>query len=205
MSVRISNQVTVGLGAGGKVCAYTAATTHLVIDADGYYGPRGGQGLTALVPVRLVDSRLTGALIGGEARSLDVAGVGGTPTDASAVALNVTVTDPVDGGYLTVYPCDEGRPLASNLNLAAGQTVTNTVAAKVDGAGRVCVVSTATTHVVVDLDGAYHPGGDDVFTPVLPTRVTDTRTAGPLAASGRSPSPSPVGSSPPTPTPWRST
>jgi hypothetical protein len=181
-AVTVPNQVTVGIGAGGKVCAYTAATTHLVVDANGYYGPTGGQGLTALAPVRLVDSRLTGPLIGGEPRVLDVAGVGGTPADASAVALNVTVTDPVDGGYLTVYPCDEGRPLASNLNFAPGQTVANAVAAKVDGAGRVCVVSTATTHVVVDLDGAYHPGGDDVFTPILPRRVTDTRTAGPLGA-----------------------
>jgi hypothetical protein len=43
-----------------------------------------------------------------------------------AVSLNVTVTDPVGPGFVTVYPCGE-RPLASNVNFTSGQTVPNAV------------------------------------------------------------------------------
>ena len=49
---------------------------------------------------------------------------------AEAVTMNVTVTEPVADGFLTVYPCDAPRPLASNLNYAAGQTVPNLVTVK---------------------------------------------------------------------------
>ena len=45
---------------------------------------------------------------------------------------------PIGPGYLTVYPCAAGLPLASNLNFAAGQTVANVA-----------------THLVVDLAELY--------------------------------------------------
>jgi hypothetical protein len=56
--------------------------------------------------------------------------------------------------------------------------VANAVVAKVDGAGQVCLYATATTQVVVDVDGAYSPAGNDTFGGVAPARVTDTRATG---------------------------
>ena len=46
----------------------------------------------------------------------------GVPRDASTVYLNIT-TDGTAGpnGYVTVYPCDAPRPVASNFNPIAGQ------------------------------------------------------------------------------------
>ena len=68
---------------------------------------------------------------------LDVTGVAGVPDDAMAVALNVTVTQPSVDGYLTVYPCGQAPPLASNLNFERGETIPNLVITKV-GAGGGC-------------------------------------------------------------------
>ena len=53
--------------------------------------------------------------------------------DASAVVLKVTVTEPVGAGFVTVFPCGSPRPLASNVNFVAGQTVANSVVSGVGG------------------------------------------------------------------------
>ena len=85
-------------------------------------------------PQRLVDTR-TGARTAdgefagiGERRAdstlaIDVAGRVGLDDEPGAVILNVTVTSPGDLGFLTVWPCDEQRPTASNLNYISDQTV----------------------------------------------------------------------------------
>ena len=50
---------------------------------------------------------------------------------ASAVLLNVTAVAPTTGTYVTVFPTDVERPVASNLNAAAGQVVPNMVISKI--------------------------------------------------------------------------
>lgn len=54
-----------------------------------------------------------------------------------AVALKVTVTNPTGPSLLTVWPAGSARPLASNLNFTARQTVPNMVIAKVGDDGQV--------------------------------------------------------------------
>ena len=61
---------------------------------------------------------------------MPVSGVG-------AVVLNVTVAEAVSSGFVTVCPWGEARPLASKLNFVAGQTVANSVVAKVGAGGMV--------------------------------------------------------------------
>ena len=46
--------------------------------------------------------------------------------------LNVTVVDPTETGFLTVYPMGEPLPTASNLNFTPCRTVPNHVIATVD-------------------------------------------------------------------------
>ena len=69
------------------------------------------------------------------------------------MALNVTITEPAALGYLVVWPCSTPQPEASNLNYERMQTVPNAVIAKADAQGQVCVMSTATAHLVVDVTG----------------------------------------------------
>jgi hypothetical protein len=86
-------------------------------------------GFTGTAPVRVLDTRLgVGAVqakVGaGQAVTLTVPGL---PAGATAVALNVTVTNPTAAGYLSVYPAGVPRPTASNLNFVAGETIPNMV------------------------------------------------------------------------------
>ena len=102
-----------------------------------------------------------------------VTGVAGVPASGvGAVSLNVTVVDPVAAGVrdgVSVWD----RPMASNLNYVAGQMVPNAVIAPVSAAGEVCFFSSATTHLVADVNGWFAAGSG--FAAVSPLRVFDTR------------------------------
>lgn len=104
-----------------------------------------------------------------------VTGVAGVPTDGSvtAVALNVTVTEPDAWGYLTVWPCGSPRTVASNVNYLGRSSVEpNAVLVKLDETGEVCLHSSAGAHVIVDVAGWFTEGFDGV----VPTRLIDTRS-----------------------------
>ena len=69
--------------------------------------------------------------------AVPVAGQGGVPaTGASAVVLNVTITEPTSETFLTVFLSGTVRPLASNLNALANKTVPNLVVAKLGQTAR---------------------------------------------------------------------
>ena len=71
-------------------------------------------------------------------------------------SLNVAVTQPTVGGWLTVYPTGTPRPLAASINFAPDQTISNLVVAKVGTDGKIDIYNAAgTTHVVVDVAGWF--------------------------------------------------
>ena len=153
----IPNAVIVGVGSGGKVSLYNSAgSTHLVVDVAGWFD----LGFDAVTPTRLMDTRtgLGGVVLGpGATRTLRVTGSGGIPTEGvGGVSLNVTVTEPTAAGYLTVWPAGRNRPLASNLNFVAGQTIPNAVSTGVNADGDIEIYNSAgNTHVIVDVTGWY--------------------------------------------------
>lgn len=163
----VPNLVMAKVGADGKVSVYNhAGTTDVILDVVGWFGAVGadtGDRFNSLSPTRILDTRSgTGgfsAPVGaGGTISPTVTGVGGVPASGvSAVVLNVTVTEPTASeGFLTVFPSGAVRPLASNLNFVAGQTVPNLVMAKVGADGKVSVFNNlGTSHVVFDLVGWY--------------------------------------------------
>ena len=174
------------IGSGGPGAA--AVTSSVV--------PWSGSGYHPLVPSRILDSRLpdvgfTGRVVAGTPRSLPVTGLGGAsnvPGSASAVVLNVTVTDSTAESFLTVFPTGSSKPNASNLNFGAGQVIPNLVTVKL-GAGGMVDLATAvgSTNVVADVVGYYDDGEviGDRFTPTTPRRLLDTRTpsgGGPVVA-----------------------
>jgi hypothetical protein len=73
-----------------------------------------------LVPSRIVDTRYgngapTAKVGAGASVDLQVTGRGRVPSSAvSAVVMNVTATEPTQGGHLTVWPTGTARPLASS-------------------------------------------------------------------------------------------
>src|SRR5262245_46454528 len=72
------------------------------------------------------------------------------PADASAVALNVTATNPTTAGYVSLYPCGQGVPQVSNVNFVQGQTVANAAIVPLGVDGKVCVFAFSPVNVVID-------------------------------------------------------
>jgi hypothetical protein len=151
---------------------------------------------TPVVPTRIADSRPLGPSVGpyttpwgtGTTRDVVVTGVGGVPANATAIALNVTVTDATAPSHLTLWPAGESRPTASNLNWGHDWTVANAVTVKVGAAGRVSVHNAqGAVHVVVDVVGYYRPAKGSWFTPLTPLRVIDSRPNGPNLGPYRTP------------------
>jgi hypothetical protein len=166
----VPNSVLAKLGAAGKICLFTSASTDLLVDVSGYFATT--ESLTPLTaPGRVLDTRdpdgqtidglhrAVGRVAGGATYELPVGGRGGVPVDAASVVLNVTVVNPVAGGFVTVYPCGQSRPNASNLNFVAGDIVPNSVLAKLGAAGKICLFTSASTDVLVDVTGYFPPTG----------------------------------------------
>lgn len=95
--------------------------------------------------------------------SLELVQVRGTngncviPTNAVGVTMNVTIITPTARSYLTVFPADAYRPLASNLNWSASQGPTgNSVTARLSADGKLYFYNHAgTVHVIADIIGYY--------------------------------------------------
>jgi hypothetical protein len=143
---------------------------------------------TPVDPVRILDTRdgtgvadqHAGPIGAGQVTEVVVTGVAGVPeSGVGAVVLNVTATEAPGRGYVTVFPCGQARPVASNLNFRRGVNVANQVTAKVGNDGRVCFFANSQVHIVADLSGWY---ADDFaavpgfrYEAVTPARIVDTR------------------------------
>jgi SpoIID/LytB domain protein len=168
-----ANAVLVKLGSGGGLCVYSTTRTHLLVDVTGWFP--AGASYVATTPARYSDTRGWRPANPGE--TLVVTVTGGplrVPGDAAAVTLNVTVTRPAAAGWLTVYPCGEAAPLASNVNFSSGQTVANAVIAHPGTSGQVCIYSSASTDFIVDVSGWFP--NETAYRPLAPARLVDTRS-----------------------------
>ncbi|HVL06042.1 MAG TPA: fibronectin type III domain-containing protein [Acidimicrobiales bacterium] len=186
----VPNLVVVKVGAGGKVSLYNnAGTTHVIADVSGWYGAGGGtQGSRyhPVAPSRLLDTRsglgaVASKLAPQGALDLQVTGRAGVPaTGVTAVAVNVTVTEPSAGGFLTTWPTGGLPPLASSLNFATAQTVANLAVVKVGSDGKISFFNGGGgVHVVADVAGWFGPEGEATgarFHPLAPARALDTRS-----------------------------
>ena len=197
------NGVIAPIGDDGSICVHTSTSAEVIVDLAGYFGgsdvstPGAETPFTASSPTRLVDTRVgVGAAPGPvqAATPLRIQ-VGGAeldnpddpaspmviPSDASAVAMNLTVVRPSADGFATVWPCGSDRPLASNLNYVAGRNRANAVIAPIGADGTVCVYVNRSSHVVVDVAGWFRGGDDPSFFGAAPVRLVDTRFAvGPI-------------------------
>lgn len=144
----------------------------------GAIGASGVPGkLQAQAPVRVVDTRPGAAVAAGGTRRVHVA-----PAGTTAVALNLTAVGAMGAGYLTAYPCNQDLPGSSSLNYGGSAPVAAGVTVGVDPGGDVCVFSSATTHLLVDVQGAYRAGSGLGFAPrAVPARLADTRAGARLA------------------------
>ncbi|GAA2140066.1 hypothetical protein GCM10009760_22930 [Kitasatospora kazusensis] len=191
-----TNRATVQVSKDGYVDVYNhAGTTDLVADIQGFYTGVGENGtLTGSTyipgePTRLLDTRTdTGGLPGkvgpGEQIVADVSGALNPDTTDTDLVLQLTATNASAPSFVTAYAATLNYlPNTSDLNFAAGQSVTNLAFVDVDKKGLALYNHSGSTDLVMDYVGAFEhhrdagsPGASGLFLPAAPTRVLDTRS-----------------------------
>ncbi|MCB1249087.1 MAG: M4 family metallopeptidase [Acidimicrobiales bacterium] len=191
----VPNLVKVGIGDGGRVSLFNnSGQIDLLADVVGWYD-EGTEPVTAfptdaitgdlynaVTPARVLDTRdgtgrngTVAKVAGGSSIDLTVTGVGGVPADATAVAVNMTVTNATAASHLTVWPKGVTMPVASNLNFNAGTTIPNMVIVGVGTGGKISIFNNSgQTDVIGDVVGYYKASGS-AFVPVKPARILDSR------------------------------
>ena len=145
----VAASATAALGAG-QLCVFSSADTDVVVDLQALHGTTGDT-VTAVDPIRLVDTRDTHRLGAGQSLPLTV------DATATAAIVNLTAVEPSASGFLTLYPCGSVVPTVSNLNFVAGAIVANRALVSSDRSGQFCIFSSVDTDVVVDLEGYVTP------------------------------------------------
>ena len=201
----VPNLVTVDAGSTLEVCFFASVSTHLLADLSGYYLFGGGNGFAPSPPVRMFDTRNIVSPIIGPAKvpghvssDFDISTF--VPADASAVVFNLTATDVRNPGFVTVYPCGQQPPDASNLNVLPGQTVPNLVTVSLSSYKHVCVFTTTPLNLIAgsrrlvlalwQRQGSSHSSRHDGTTLSPTTRPSCPPVSSPRSRSNRlSPTP----------------
>jgi len=143
-----------------------------------------------VVPTRALETRAVGQTgysggkpTAGQTIAVDLGA--SVPSDAKAVALNVTAVDALADGFVTVWACGSPRPATSNLNVGVSRTVANLVISGIGPDGKVCVYTQQAADIVVDIEG-YFPSQSS-YTAVGPQRVLETRAVGQTGFTGPTP------------------
>ena len=64
------------------------------------------------------------------------------------------MTEATTAGYVTAYPCGS-LPVAANVNFVAGRDAANAAQLVLDSSGYVCLFSSTSVHLVIDVNGAW--------------------------------------------------
>jgi hypothetical protein len=180
----VPNLVVAPVDSSRRLCLYSSVAADLVVDVTGYFASDGAQ-FHDVAPRRAIDTRvassgaLTDAQPAGSIVRVDLT-ADGVPANASAAAVNVTITDETAPGYATAFACGGAAPLASNVNYLAGED--RAAQAMVGlGAGALCVYVSSPAQVIVDLWGWYGGADGADIVPNAASRLVDTRigTGGP--------------------------
>ena len=119
----------------------------------GYLAPPAAFVANTVVP-RVLDTRVTGGKLNANEERVVPTGV---PGFAAATALNLTVTETENAGFVAVFAGNVAWPGNSSINWSAsGQNVANGVVTAVDPSGQVKIRGGINpTHVVIDVQGYF--------------------------------------------------
>ena len=135
--------------------------------AGGGSSPEGdsstdGSGLVTIDGVRPLDTRAPdvdkqGATAAfGTPLRINIGALDDVPSDAAAVAVNITATAAEEWGFVAAYPCASTSmteyPGNSNLNFDTGMTVANSAIVPLDD-GHMCLLTYGKSDVIIDVVG----------------------------------------------------
>ncbi len=176
------NLSLVKLGADGTIEVYNShGSTDCVIDVFGYTSVADDTRFVPAGPTRLFDTRdgtgiREGKILDQTPVDIQVAGEAGIPaTGATAVVINLAVTEPESRGFLRLTPSDASVRETANVNFFEGDTVPNLVICKLGADGRVTIDGRGDgVHAIGDVFGYFTDEGGQMWT-TPPSRVLDTR------------------------------
>ncbi len=186
----VANLVTVQLGSDGSVDVESDDDCELIVDVAGVFVPtsvpvRSGRYVGWDTPSRVVDSRQLREGKPAAGGTISVAMPETVPRDATAVMVNLTVTDTEGWGFLTCYPFGQTEvPDSSNVNVdGADQTRASSAVLRLGDAGGdrgFTIWTYSSAHIIVDLLGYFtgdesEVSSDGLFVPAIPERIVDTR------------------------------
>ena len=158
----VANSAIVPIGTDGTIeIRNHAGSANVILDVVGYYSATEGDAFHPIAPARVNDSRPPG--IGDwstswaeSARTVPIAGRGGVPHGATAVAANVTVVNGTAPSYLTLWPSGASAPTTSTINWLPSEIVANGAALALGGSGTIDVRNHAgSVDVIVDVSGWF--------------------------------------------------
>ncbi|WP_328786033.1 hypothetical protein OHT68_48725 (plasmid) [Streptomyces canus] len=201
----------VPVGNDGKIDLYThidssSGTTALIVDLTGYFTSSpslpGNQTYTPLTSaVRTLDTRSsvahtnltsTGTVAAGTNFTLQVTGLNGIPSNATAVAVNLAAANATDTGFLQAYATGYAPTADTSLSFSPGNAIASLsgdVPIGTSGTITISVHSNAAA-VIADISGYYTTSTTgQKFHTINPTRLVDTRSGiggstSPVAALG---------------------
>jgi hypothetical protein len=121
-------------------------------------------GFFTVIPCRVLDTRNADgpyggpALVAGAARTFTIAGQCGIPPTATAVSVNLTVTQPSTAGNVRLYPGGVPMPLVSTINYTTGLTRANNAIVPLDALSEMvayCSQASGTVHFILDVNGYF--------------------------------------------------
>ncbi len=178
----VASLVMVGVGAGGSVsfAAASIGTTDVLVDLVGYFSATGAAGpgpggFEAVMPYRVLDTRVTGGPVSTRARSQQV-GTDATRAPARAVVVTITAFAPTQAGaWLAAWKDGDSRPVTSLVNARTDIPVAELAVLPVGLDGTIDVASSlGTLGVIVDVVGFIV---DDPLPAVAPAVVARTQPA----------------------------
>ncbi len=122
---------------------------------------------TLTEPCRLLDTRGSAPLVGPSTQTYDASGTNGDctlPDGMTAIAVNLTTTKSTARTFLTAFPADTDRPLASTINPGAdGSVAVNAATISLDDTGFFKLyLDAGSSDVIIDVLGYYTPGSGAV-------------------------------------------
>jgi len=177
----ISNLVTVKLVNGKIQAKVSAGSARVLMDVSGYYSDGSGSSFAGVATARAFDGT-----VGMTAVPIQIAGIAGVPSNATAVVVNTEVFQPSAAGYVRVTPFGSDASVAVQ-EFTAGQTISNLVTVKLVNGKIQGKVSAGTARVLMDVSGYYSDGAGSSFAGVSTARAFDGTvgtTARPIQIAG---------------------
>lgn len=194
----LANSFVSKLDQAGQVQLYLGGATaaaHAVVDVTGYYiDPAltgSGSGFISQDPARAYDSRANNEpLLSGQTRQVAIDPTL-VPSNATALAYTLTVTDTAGQGFLSVNPAGIASTTSSTINWGSdAQTLANSSVVMLGAPNEITVSAGGggQTQFIVDVLGYYTTPVNDArgaqFFPIDPRRDYDSRENGLWLTSG---------------------